>query len=119
MKNYSILIVEDDRDIRQLLADYFTKKNFDVTVKDNLPLNELANYPDLILMDVSLPGVSGKSICYMLKHNISTAHIPVIMMSASPTAKVECLLAGANEFIEKPFTLFEIGNKVMDILLLR
>ncbi len=117
MKN--ILIVEDDRIIGEMLKYMFTSKGYKVWVQKHLSEienNIHENKIDLVLLDKFLGGLDGVQICTILKRNRSTAHIPIIMMSALKGAKSECLQAGANAFITKPFEIKGFFEKIEEVL---
>jgi CheY-like chemotaxis protein len=64
-----------------------------------------APFPDLILLDIWMNGVSGLNVCKDLKTRDDTKHIPIVMFSAHPDASASVQDAGANDFIEKPYTM--------------
>jgi DNA-binding response OmpR family regulator len=112
-----ILIIEDNEDILNMLKAMLEMKGYSVSTRLNVfeveaSIKELA--PDAILMDMLLSGVDGREICKLLKaHHDELAKIPVIMISAHPNAKKECLEAGADYFLEKPFDM-EVFFKLID-----
>ncbi|CAM3280037.1 response regulator [Aequorivita lipolytica] len=113
MKN--ILIVEDDRIIGEMLKYMFTSKGYKVWVQQHpgeIDNNIQENRIDLVLLDKFLGGLDGLLICNKIKTNNSTAHVPVIMMSALEEAKAECIQAGAHDFITKPFDMNDFFNKI-------
>lgn len=67
-----------------------------------------APYPDLILLDIWMPGVNGLDVCRYLKAKLDTKHIPIVMISAHPGLSSSALEAGANGFIEKPYTMIDM-----------
>jgi CheY-like chemotaxis protein len=71
--------------------------------KDVLKIN--APFPDLILLDIWMAGVSGLDVCRHLKARQDTKHIPIVMFSAYPNASSSALEAGADDFIEKPYSM--------------
>ena len=115
-----ILIIEDNEDIMNMLTVMLQMKGYKVSNKLNYfeiesSIKELA--PDAILMDMLLSGFDGREICKLLKtHHDGLAKIPVIMISAHPNARKECLEAGADYFLEKPFDM-EVFFKVIEIAL--
>lgn len=114
-----IIIAEDDAAIADALELLLTKAGMLVTVyPDGMPImnGELKQMPDLFLLDNQLAGVSGADICTYLKTNPATAHIPVIIMSASPHAAKLCEPAGADDFIEKPFSNKTVLDKAGKLL---
>lgn len=113
MKN--ILVVEDDRIIGEMLKYMFTSKGYKIWIQQHpseITNNICENQIDLLVMDKLLGGVDGVRICTILKKNKSTAHVPIIMMSALHEAKTECLLAGAHDFITKPFEMNSFFEKI-------
>lgn len=64
-----------------------------------------APFPDLILLDIWMAGVNGLDVCKHLKARQDTKHIPIIMFSAYPDASSSALEVGANDFIEKPYSM--------------
>lgn len=106
-----ILIIEDNEDILLMLQTMLKMNGHTASVKkntDNIYHAIRSLSPDLIIMDMLLSGADGRDICQQLKTNDSHADIPVIMMSAHPVAKHNCLAAGANYFIAKPFDMEEM-----------
>ena len=101
-----ILIVEDEPDIAELLAYDLHQAGFEtITAFNGEDAFRHANKrsPDLILLDLLLPGVDGLEICRMLKGNPTTADIPVIMLTAKgeKTDRIVGLELGANDYITK------------------
>lgn len=112
-----ILIIEDNEDIMTMLKAMLEMKGYSVST--NLDVFEIEasikeQAPDAILMDMLLSGIDGREICKLLKaHHDQLAKIPVIMISAHPNAKKECLEAGADYFLEKPFDM-EVFFKLIE-----
>lgn len=103
-----ILIVEDDDDIRELVAFNLEMSGFSVLKKDKGEgVAELAleNKPDLILLDVMLPGIDGFEVCRQIKKNKDTKEIPVLMLTARTDDEdiINGLETGADDYITKPF----------------
>lgn len=110
-----ILVLDDDTDIGTMIKMMLEYKGYSVTVSDRADhaAEVLQNEGiDLIIMDMLLSGVNGVDLCAEMKTNPSTAHIPIIMISAHPNAKEICLEAGADEFISKPFDMQDILSKI-------
>lgn len=104
----SILLIEDDVEIRSFLREYFDK---DYRVLESSNGKEgldsaLHNHPDLIISDIMMPQMDGISFCKMIKNNIRTSHIPVILLTAktSLTQHKEGIETGADAYITKPFS---------------
>ncbi|QDU23097.1 response regulator [Urbifossiella limnaea] len=108
-----ILIVEDERGLTQTLSWYFTREGFEaVVVHDGAEglRKAQALLPDVILLDVMLPGMSGLDVCRELRGGERTKDIPIIMLTArsEETDQVEGFARGADDYVTKPFS-----NKVL------
>ncbi|HEV8283332.1 MAG TPA: response regulator [Chitinophagaceae bacterium] len=102
---FSICIIEDDEGIQDVLKIILKRAGYETNIfSDGKAIFE-NNYtiPDLFLIDKQLAGADGLSICKHLKNDRDTKEIPVVMMSAYPNIRELSILAGANDFIEKPF----------------
>jgi two-component system cell cycle response regulator len=102
-----ILVVDDILPNVKLLEAKLTAEYFDVlTASDGASALELANAetPDIILLDVMMPGMDGFEACERLKANPKTRHIPVVMVTALSDVndRVRGLKAGADDFLSKP-----------------
>jgi CheY-like chemotaxis protein len=71
-----------------------------------------APFPDLILLDIWMAGVNGLDLCKYLKSREDTKNIPIIMISAYPDSHDTAIEAGANDFIEKPYTMDKMLSTV-------
>jgi len=109
MAHESILAVEDDEDILELLKYNLAKEGYRVTGvtsgEDGLQLVR-STTPDLILLDLMLPGVDGLEVCRRLKMDPKTRQVPIIMLTAKgeETDIVTGLELGAEDYITKPFS---------------
>jgi CheY-like chemotaxis protein len=110
----TVLITEDDPAIMDALEMVFSRHGYRVlTFTNGAPL--LANQfdkPDIFLIDRQLSGVDGLDICRHLKAHPETKDIPVIIFSASPHVHNHAIAAGADSFIEKPFS----NKAVLDLV---
>jgi DNA-binding response OmpR family regulator len=116
-----ILVAEDERDIRELIGFTLGLADFDVVLtQDGLQAVEKAEAkrPDLILLDVRMPRMSGYEACRRLKENPSTSEIPIIFLSAKGQEKEieEGLSSGALDYIVKPFAPDQLVAQVRDVL---
>jgi DNA-binding response OmpR family regulator len=102
-----ICIIEDDESIQDVLSIILKRAGYEIKIYSdgNAIMQSDYTLPDLFLIDKQLPEIDGLTICRHLKQNSSSSAIPVIMMSAFPSAKQLSLSAGADDFIEKPFQL--------------
>jgi two-component system phosphate regulon response regulator PhoB len=108
-----ILVVEDDHDIADLLVHYLRKAGHTVSCltsgADVLP--HLRTSPaDLVILDWMLPGLSGMAVCEALRHDTSTLHVPIIMLTArgDEADRVAGLERGADDYVTKPFSPSEL-----------
>ncbi len=116
-----ILVAEDERDIRELISFTLRFADFEVVlVKNGLEAVERAAEvePDLILMDVRMPKMTGYEACRELKKDPATADIPVAFLSAKGQEMEieEGLNSGAMEYIVKPFAPDELVDQVNGML---
>ncbi len=114
----TILIVEDNNDGRDLLAKLINHLGYDAIEADSgreAIGKAFEMHPDLILMDIYLPDITGDEITTRLKANPATRDIPVIITTAllERTARNHALRAGAAEILEKPFSIPAM-RKVLD-----
>jgi two-component system, OmpR family, alkaline phosphatase synthesis response regulator PhoP len=110
MKNKTILVVEDEEDIQELVKYNLTKEGYHVHCvgSGELGLQEARNrLPDLLVLDLMLPGMNGLEVCRQLKGDSNTNHIPIIMLTAKGEESdiVIGLELGADDYITKPFSL--------------
>ena len=114
-KEYTILLVEDNKEFRYYMSELLSKKYNVLEAEDGEEGEWIATtkFPDLIISDVMMPKVDGLELCKRIKSNIQVSHIPVILLTARSTdeSKLFGYESGADEYISKPFNL--------DILLLR
>ncbi len=114
-----ILIIDDNEDIVFMLKAMLTLKGYMVDVKTNttkLGEHLIDIRPDIILMDMLLSGSDGRDVCKKLKANKAFSDIPIIMISAHPTAKEDCLKAGADFFLAKPFDMKNLFAQVQEAM---
>ena len=108
--NKKVLIVEDEKDIRNLLVFNLQKHNYEVDSTHDgekaLPLIRENKY-DLILLDIMLPGINGFDLTRILKNDNSVSRIPIIMLTAKGEDEdiVRGLTIGADDYITKPFSI--------------
>lgn len=116
-----ILVAEDERDIRELIGFTLRYAGFEVELATNgVEAVEKAPVaqPDLIMLDVRMPRMTGYEACRQLKDDPITAEIPIVFLSAKgQEVEIEQGLAsGALEYIVKPFAPDELASQVKDIL---
>ncbi|MEW5923368.1 MAG: response regulator [Candidatus Zixiibacteriota bacterium] len=109
MAKETILIVEDEEDIQELIRYNLAREGFQPVsaLSGEVALNSVNNKkPDLILLDLMLPGIDGLEICRQLKSDQKTAHIPIVMVTAKGEEAdiVAGLELGADDYLTKPFS---------------
>ena len=123
MSNH-ILIVDDQRDLAGMIADMLGDAGFATRTADNgrdALADIQADRPDLLVLDVNMPGLDGFEVATMLKADPSTATIPIIMVSAQDGrgSRVIGLESGAEDYLSKPVDSAELVAKIRNLLLLR
>ena len=100
-----ILVVDDDESILEVIQIVLESEGYQIQISlSGECFQHFTNcLPDLILLDVLLSGEDGHEICKQLKHDQSTAHIPIVMLSAHSDASKLADVSGADDFLEKPF----------------
>lgn len=117
----TVLIVEDEKDLAELIAFHLEKEGFRALIAGDgtAGLNEARNAkPDLILLDLMLPGIMGTELCRILKGSEQTAGIPVIMLTAKGEEidRVVGFEVGADDYVVKPFSTRELMLRVRAVL---
>src|SRR5438132_13353169 len=116
-----VLVVEDDKDIAALIAHYLQKTGHVVeTVATGTAGLKRAKEaaPDLILLDLMLPGMDGLLVCQALRGDPGTASIPIIMLTAraEEAERIAGLELGADDYVTKPFSPRELTARVAALL---
>jgi signal transduction histidine kinase/DNA-binding response OmpR family regulator len=116
----NILIIEDNFELRKFLCDLFSPTYHVISAKDGLEGKEMAlkHIPDLIISDIMMPGIKGNELCKILKNDINTSHITIILFTAkgSPESIVEGYDCGADDYIVKPFDTDILVKKVKNMI---
>ena len=120
MNNY-ILVVDDDKEVREILAFVLRHNGFEVVLASNGAQIEqilLQGVPDLILLDVMMPGENGYHLCRSLRQNPQTQHIPIMIMTAHAEDIYQRISrdVGASQHITKPFHPLDLAEKVKALL---
>ena len=120
MKQPTILIVDDENDIIDLLSYNLKTNNYNVeTACDGSEaLLKINNNIDLILLDVMMPKIDGIEVCKSIKKNPSSKNIPVILLTAKSTSQdeYEGLISGADDYIKKPISIKNLLLRIKNIL---
>jgi two-component system phosphate regulon response regulator PhoB len=121
MAKGTILIIDDEKDVIELVRYNLEREGFDVVgALDGEPGLAIAQQhkPDLVLLDLMLPGMDGLEVCRRLRSHDRTAAIPVIMLTAKAAEadRVVGLEIGADDYIAKPFSPRELVARVKAVL---
>jgi two-component system phosphate regulon response regulator PhoB len=116
-----VLIIEDEKDLADLLAFNLEKEGYAaICVHDGKQGLERAgtDLPDLVLLDLMLPGMLGTDVCKELRKNQRTAQIPIIMITAKGDEidRVVGFEVGADDYIVKPFSMREVALRVKAVM---
>jgi DNA-binding response OmpR family regulator len=116
-----VLVIEDEETLLHNLADKLRGEGFTVitATEGESGLQKIrSDNPELIVLDIMLPGLDGLSICRMVRNDAATAHIPIIMLTARGTEvdKIVGLESGADDYVVKPFGLGEFLARVRAVL---
>ena len=116
-----VLIIEDEKDLAELLAFNLEKEGYAATCLHDGKLgleHACADLPDLILLDLMLPGLLGTEVCKALRKDQRTAHIPIIMITAKGDEidRVVGFEVGADDYIVKPFSMREVALRVKAVM---
>jgi DNA-binding response OmpR family regulator len=113
----TILIVDDEEDVVRPIAFRLEMQGFNVLLEPDGELGfqtAISKFPDLILLDIMMPGIDGLTLCNILKERDDTGEIPVIILTAKTTiGDVEkAFAAKADDYIAKPFEWEELFGKI-------
>jgi len=119
-----VLVVEDEAVNREFLEAILAERGYEVVLASDGPsaLAEVqAHPPDLILLDLLMPGMHGLEVCQRLKQGVATASIPVIVVTAvgQITTKEAALTSGADDFVTKPIQAEDLRARVQAMLKVR
>jgi phosphate regulon transcriptional regulator PhoB len=116
-----ILVIEDEPDIRKLVQYNLTQEHFNVVEAEDgeqaLSLLQREK-PNLVILDLMLPGLSGLELCKMLRQRSDTSRLPILMLTAKAgeTDRIVGLEMGADDYLAKPFSPREMVARVRAIL---
>jgi len=113
-----LLLVDDEASLREPLADYLTRQGFVVRQAEDAAKARsvlLEETPDLVLVDIMMPGEDGLSLC---RHLTETRHLPVILLTAKgePMDRIVGLEIGADDYVPKPFEPRELVARIRSVL---
>jgi DNA-binding response OmpR family regulator len=111
-----ILIIDDDEGIIDAMTILLEQDGHQVETSfdtiEALACPTVNQLPDIILIDVLLSGHDGRQVCSRLKAQPHTSHIPVIMISAHPSAQESITASGADDFLAKPFNIDDLEKTI-------
>ena len=112
-----VLVVEDDRDIQDLVVALLTREGHEVRAEDEGWAGlaaALSRAPDLVILDWMMPGMSGIEVCRAIRADPRTAHIPVLMLTSKAHEGDidQAFTAGADDYMVKPFRGRELVSRV-------
>ncbi len=113
-----LLLVDDERSLREPLAEYLSRQGFDVCEAESAAAARsllAARTPDLVLLDIMMPGEDGLSLC---RHLVETRQLPVILLTARGEAmdRIVGLEIGADDYVTKPFEPRELVARIRSVL---
>ena len=117
-----VLVVEDEQDIAALIKHALERSGdaqVDVVSSGDTALRAVRDTaPDLVILDINLPVISGTEVCRVMRGNAETAQTPIIMLTArtSESDRVAGLDLGADDYVTKPFSLRELSARVRAVL---
>src|SRR2546426_584444 len=116
-----VLIVEDERDIRDLLVLHLQRDGYQVSTAgtgEDALLQVRQSPPDLVLLDLMLPAMSGLEVCRRLRQEQTTATLPILMLTAKADEvdRVVGLELGADDYVVKPFSPKELIARIRAVL---
>ncbi|MGL4551183.1 MAG: response regulator [Gemmataceae bacterium] len=112
-----VLIIEDERDLVEVLTYNLKREGYDTVVAHDGPeglRKAQTHLPDLVLLDIMLPGMSGTEVCQQIRAGERTKHIPVIILSAKSeeTDQIVGFSLGADDYVPKPFSAKVLMQKI-------
>lgn len=121
MANENILVVDDEEDILELIRYNLEREKYKVAcleTGEEALKNVRSKQPDLVVLDLMLPGIDGLEVCKILKNDSKTAHVPIVMLTAKGEEAdiVTGLELGADDYIVKPFSPRVLIARVKAIL---
>lgn len=101
---YKILLIEDDKDIRNIIVKYFSKRNIEVieAMDGFIGLSKIDDSIDLVLLDIMMPGIDGLEVCFRIRQDYQC---PIVFISAlsEEETQLKAFELGADDYISKPF----------------
>jgi DNA-binding response OmpR family regulator len=116
-----VLVADDDPIVRELIVYKLETEGYDVVVAEDgtSALSTVQeSTPDIVVLDVHMPGLSGFDVCRMMRAEPATAQVPVIMLTASvQEADISTgFVSGADDYVAKPFSPRELVSRIQAVL---
>ncbi|TKG97389.1 hybrid sensor histidine kinase/response regulator [Puteibacter caeruleilacunae] len=115
-----LLVIDDNDELREFMNSFFKERYEVVLAEDGNKGYEaiVQHNPDLIISDVMMPEMDGLELCRKVKANIELSHIPLVLLTAKATeeARDEAMLAGANDYVTKPFSIEYLALRIKNLL---
>ncbi len=116
----TILIVDDNNDIRKMLGMLLAKNHHKLIFAHDGPSalrHASATRPDLILLDIMLPGMDGFQVCHLIRADLTLGEVPIVIITSAGDreARLKGFQAGADDFITKPFDIVELEARIQTI----
>ncbi len=119
-RKYKVLIVEDNFELRKFLCDSLKQKYNIFEASNGKDAYDIIseNLPDLVISDVMMPVMNGVELCKAIKTDIKTSHIPIILLTVlnNISNQIEGFETGADDYITKPFNLFLLEARIINII---
>jgi signal transduction histidine kinase/DNA-binding response OmpR family regulator len=119
-KAFTVLVVEDNPELNNLIVSNFSEKYKVLSAENGLQALEIIrnNEIDLVISDVMMPEMDGLSLCKIIKNDIETSQISVLMLTAKNSSedRIECYNAGADSYIAKPFELSVLEARTKNLI---
>lgn len=116
----NMLVVEDNKELNKLISGHFSESHRIFSAENGLQALQIIkdHEIDLIISDIMMPEMDGLTLCKILKNEVNTSHILILMLTAKNTAedRIECYNAGADAFIAKPFELSLLEARVNNLI---
>ena len=120
-KAYTVLVIEDEPDISELIEYNLSQSGYRIIISNNgekgLEVSR-KHLPDLILLDLMLPGIHGIDVCRVLKNDKETSNISIIMLTALGQEEdiIKGLETGADDYVTKPFSFSVLKARIESVL---
>ena len=119
-KECNVLVVEDNRELNNLIVENLSSKYTVLSAENGLEALEIVrnNEIDLVISDVMMPEMDGLTFCKIMKNDLTTSHINILLLTAknSPEDRIDCYNAGADSYIAKPFELAVLNARAKNLI---